>query len=151
MGLFDYVRCEVPLPDGFDGELQTKDFDCPYMETYTITKDGRLLLRYVSEWVPTPESEWKYTGDDDPLHKLWHESSKKRPIFADRDINFHGMLGFYGHTGRHADGTWRWHEYSAKFTDGQLIEIVVVIDPIATNSKSPIEERPLRDEVDPAH
>jgi hypothetical protein len=28
MGMFDYVRCGVPLPDGFEGELQSKDFDC---------------------------------------------------------------------------------------------------------------------------
>ncbi|MCW2364825.1 hypothetical protein M2341_000272 [Sphingobium sp. B7D2B] len=25
--MFDYVRCEVQLPDGFVGEFQTKDFD----------------------------------------------------------------------------------------------------------------------------
>jgi len=28
MGMFDHVRCEVPLPDGFKGEMQTKDFAC---------------------------------------------------------------------------------------------------------------------------
>jgi hypothetical protein len=125
MGLYDYVRCEVPLPDGFEGELQTKDFDCPYLETYTITKAGRLYFRYVAERVPVPESEWKYAGDTDALHKLWHEQSKTKPIFAERDLNFHGMLSFYGCEGQHADGTWRWHQYRAKFTDGQLVEIVL--------------------------
>ncbi len=46
MGLFDYVRCEYPLPgnppiaptDGF----QTKDLAC-IMTCYTITNDGRLV------------------------------------------------------------------------------------------------------------
>ena len=44
MGMFDYVHCEVPLPDGWQQphELQTKDFDCE-MEIYTIRKDGLLM------------------------------------------------------------------------------------------------------------
>lgn len=122
MGLFDYVRCNVPLPDGFDGELQTKDFDDAYLETYTITKDGRLMQRYVSDREPVPESEWKYVGDDDPLHKLWHEQSKWKLIFAERDVNFHGILNFYG-----GGGTDEWHEYNAKFTDGTLVSIEILL------------------------
>jgi hypothetical protein len=44
MGMFDYVKCEVPLPDGYYGEwFQTKDFDDPYLGTYVIRKDGRLV------------------------------------------------------------------------------------------------------------
>jgi hypothetical protein len=127
MGMFDYVRCELPLPDGWgaDGsyvELQTKDFEFPYLETYTITKGGRLTRRFVSDWEPVPESEWEYVGDDNPLHKLWHERSKRKPIHSERDVNFHGMLNFYG-----SEGT-RWHEYNAKFTDGQLVSIEAATD-----------------------
>lgn len=71
MGLYDYVRCKRPLPDGFTGELKTKDFDCPYLEIYTITEGGRLTHRYISDWEPVPESEWEYVGDDNPLpHSL---------------------------------------------------------------------------------
>lgn len=46
MGLFDYVRCRHPLPDGFepgDGLFQTKSMDCPYLNVYVITEDGRLI------------------------------------------------------------------------------------------------------------
>ena len=46
MSLFDYILCEVPLPDGFAGELQTKDLGC-YLLTHVITKNGRLLLEHV--------------------------------------------------------------------------------------------------------
>lgn len=123
MGLFDYVRCEVPLPDGFDGELQTKDFDDAYMERYTITKDGRLTLRYVVERVPVPETEWKYVGATGALEQIWHEQSKTRPVFAEKDMNFHGMLNFYGSSGSRDAGNWQWHEYNAKFTDGNLVSI----------------------------
>ena len=48
MGLFDWIRCDYPLPgeplpqsvlDG--GGLQTKDLDCGLLQ-YVITKDGVL-------------------------------------------------------------------------------------------------------------
>lgn len=129
MGIFDYVRCEVPLPDGFSGELQTKDFEDPYLETYTIKKDGRLTKRYVERREPVPESEWKYVGATDALEQLWHEQSKTKPIFAESDINFHGMLNFYGTSGKREDGSYEWHEYNAKFTDGKLVEIARELKP----------------------
>lgn len=126
MGMFDNVKCEAPLPDGFTAPcFQSKDFACE-MDTYTITSAGRLMRRYVQDRVPTPESEWEYVGATDPLHQLWHESSKWRNIYAERDVNFHGWMRFYTDTGKHADGTFQWHEYKAKFTDGQLVEIVPV-------------------------
>ena len=45
MGLFDYIRCEMPLPGDPDPDMafQTKDFD-PMMDMYTITSAGRLVL-----------------------------------------------------------------------------------------------------------
>jgi hypothetical protein len=42
--MFDYVRCEYPLPDDAPPEgWQTKDTPNQYMEKYTITEDGRLV------------------------------------------------------------------------------------------------------------
>lgn len=45
MGMFDYIKCEHPLPDGFDDqkqEWQTKDLACE-LAIFTITADGRLV------------------------------------------------------------------------------------------------------------
>jgi hypothetical protein len=45
--MFDYVRCDAPLPDGRTtppDEFQTKDFDHPYLDHYVITQAGRLVL-----------------------------------------------------------------------------------------------------------
>ena len=46
MGMFDHVRCEYPLPDGFvPGDtvvFQTKDMD-NVMDNYRISAEGRLL------------------------------------------------------------------------------------------------------------
>lgn len=124
MGMFDDVRCERELPDGFDGrDFQTKDFACE-LDKYTITADGRLKRRYVSDWVPTDESEWRYSPDDpDPLHQIWHLNSKRRPVYSECDMNFHGIVNFYTGTGDRKDGTWEWFQYKAKFTDGTLVSV----------------------------
>lgn len=103
MGMFDYIHCKKPLPDGWvPDELQTKDFDEPYLERYTIDDDGRLYKEAV-----------RYdTGQGNER----------------TDTNWHGYLRFYGSEGdvntMHEPGSdYRWHEYLAKFTDGNLVEI----------------------------
>jgi len=98
MGLYDNVRCEAALPDGYSGGgLQTKDLGCT-MSTVTITKEGR-LVGHLREW-------W------------WSEHK------PDRDLEFHGDFNFYGYEGRKPqDPDWRWHEYTARFTEGQLVRI----------------------------
>jgi len=98
--MFDNVRVECPLPDGFEGELQTKDFSQPYMNVATIRSDGRLVY---------DERHWK----------------ERDPATAE-DLNFHGMLNFYGFSGKPGESDYVWHEYNAKFTDGRLVSIEVV-------------------------
>jgi hypothetical protein len=99
MGLFDYVRVDVPLPDGKPGKhFQTKDFDDPYLEQYVITSDGRLIHERVRYDIDPPD---KAAGPT--------------------DCQFHGYLNFYDYSDTH-----EWREFNAKFTDGRLIEIVEV-------------------------
>jgi hypothetical protein len=46
MGMFDYIACYYPLPDGEDGagmEFQTKDTDSQYLDRYEIRADGTLF------------------------------------------------------------------------------------------------------------
>lgn len=106
MGMFDNVECEVPLPDGLVGQVfQTKDFDMPSMDTYTIRADGRLIRKRNSFYLP----DWE---QDQPPET--------------EDVNFHGFLNFYTSSGERSDGSWQWHEYKAKFTDGQLVDIETV-------------------------
>lgn len=45
MGMFDWIKCEATLPDGYKpkrGLFQTKHFECG-LETITITEGGRLI------------------------------------------------------------------------------------------------------------
>lgn len=44
MGMYDDLRCEMPLPDGMQRmHFQTKSLDCE-LNQYVITAEGRLLV-----------------------------------------------------------------------------------------------------------
>jgi hypothetical protein len=67
MGMFDWIECELPLPDGFKGEgLQTKSLNCA-LEHYVITVDGKLKKRDDYGYCGTVR--FYGTGDDGG----WHE------------------------------------------------------------------------------
>jgi hypothetical protein len=44
MGAYDRIKCELKLPDGYTGELQTKDLNCEFAN-HIITANGRLMLQ----------------------------------------------------------------------------------------------------------
>lgn len=121
MGMFDYLRCEVPLPDGFTGELQTKDFERT-MGEHVITKDGRLVLAILERVDGVPKAERPYPDADPGSFEELIGST--RPVWRHEDANYHGIVNFYG--GEYVDSKYVWHEYNAKFTDGDLVEIVLV-------------------------
>jgi hypothetical protein len=118
MGMFDYLKVEVELPDGTSGEgreFQTKDLES-LLETYTITVDGKLIRHRVDmEWI-TDEAAFLGGG----LHAI--------PGTArDEDVPFHGDLTFYGGV---KDGFFR--DYTARFTEGKLSRIWYTDTPIPT-------------------
>jgi len=113
MGMFDHIHCEVPLPDGFMGEMQTKDFDC-VLGTLLIRANGRLMIEEC-DWEEVPLEErpnplLPFVGSRRAINKRWH------------DLDFHGCFWFYGSEG--AGG--KWHEYAARFAHGTLESIDVV-------------------------
>ena len=107
--MYDYVKCEVPLPDQWDAvDMQTKHFGCE-ADTYTITRDGRLTRRHVPYLQAVPEAH------------------------SNCEIIFHGEFRFYG-----LDAEKKWHEYAAKFTDGQLVKIDAVVASLSYVTPWPI-------------
>ena len=104
MAMFDTVRCDLPLPDGYHGnKYQSKDLDRT-LSTYRITESGRLVLdKTLVEEMPEPQ-----------------------------DQHYHGVLNFYcieGDTSAgHKGVDWFWHEYKATFTEGSLVSIETVTD-----------------------
>lgn len=78
MGMFDYVQCDMSLPDGatredfrggfavYDGSdsvFQTKAFE-RIMTTYRITEEGDLVVR---TWDMAPTGKWFVYDFDNPL------------------------------------------------------------------------------------
>lgn len=55
MGMFDYLRCEIPLPVGNGFLFQTKDLH-DEMKEWTLRKDGR-LVKHEYDTEATPEAE----------------------------------------------------------------------------------------------
>jgi hypothetical protein len=98
MGMFDEIRCEVPLPDGgrtADVQFQTKTFPCPCMQRYVITQFGRLV---------------DSVGND---------------LEPEGYITFYSSA-VESESG--APGEPAWREYRARFSAGQLLSIVCVRD-----------------------
>lgn len=114
MGMFDMVYCHYPLPDcpaelALPGEeWQTKDFD-QTLTDYTITAEGRLIKHEVDRvWEPNEGSI--FGGYLVPVAK------------RDIDTNYHGVFNFYSNLGEEYTPE-NWYEYTAKFTDGQLVSV----------------------------
>lgn len=106
MGLYDYITCEYPLPDGFDGELvyQTKDTPRQVLSSYVIDEEGKVI-----------EMPDEHLGISEP-----------------RVIEHHGVLDF--HTSNVSciagfgyctdDGKPHWYRgYTALYDHGKLLKI----------------------------
>jgi hypothetical protein len=131
MGMFDYVKVGVPLPDGWvPGELQSKDFDCT-MTTVEITPEGRLRIEDF-EYEEVPKAERRYPDATSGWKAIAGSIRKTNRRW--RDLNYHGVFEFYGderiappkNPPYYEADEHKWHSYNAKFTDGQLVEIVLV-------------------------
>lgn len=122
--MFDYVRSEIPMPDGFTGGLQTKEFDCE-LAICRINADGTLdIERFDQEVVPLAQrphpdaTDWRQIiGSMRRINERWER------------LDFHGVMSFYGMEGRPGEPGYVWHEYAAKFTDGRLVSIATAGDP----------------------
>ena len=116
MGMFDYVRSETPLPDGFTGELQSKDFDCTMTEII-IRESGRLEIEHF-DYETVPKEERPYP-DREGIMGMCGMLRKVNRHWV--DLDYHGDFNFYGY-----DSDKVWHEYIARFSSGQLDWIRVV-------------------------
>ena len=110
MGMFDYLRCDYPLPGEpveLVGEYQTKDFGCT-LATIIITADGTL------DEEARDDTKWPFSN------------------IADNYDNFTGVVEFYGSTisacGPVGEYTYDGEDaesvtFEATFVDGKLTKI----------------------------
>lgn len=108
MGMFDYMICEMPLPDGSSTkgrEFQTKSFD-NVMTKYVITTKGHLY-----------EHKWDYEWIEDENHFLKGYIQKVEGSFRQEHLtDYHGDIIFYD--SKKISEVWR--DYYARFTDGKV-------------------------------
>jgi hypothetical protein len=112
MGMFDYVRSEISLPDGFTGDLQSKDLDCA-MATILIRADGRLMIEQRDFERAPPSSDETHPirrliGTVTSIHRGW------------KDMDYHGDFRFYGYESTRLGNADVPHFYVARFTHGTL-------------------------------
>ena len=123
--MYDEVKCEYPLPDtnaGMKLDFQTKafgdGFTGGFMDNYTITKEGELIL-HKEAWELVPEEERPYWGKPEwkknPLMQVCG-SMKSIPL-GDETIEYHGFINIYTTVGD------TWYEYEFKFTDGKVEDV----------------------------
>jgi hypothetical protein len=109
MGTFDWVKCDMPLPDlGLvDSLFQTKDFDRIFDE-YRITHDGRLMVE---------DYDLEQEGED--VIKLDNGKSLRIPKFRRVNRKEYEYRTKYGEL---MDGSLEFHDferaYLAFFEDG---------------------------------
>ena len=120
MGMFDYIRCEMPLPSEPAPPaiewFQTKDVptDQLYLEKWKITASGELVklgVRYEDRGDKTAPlgSAARVVGCMTPVHMP----------DDDKAFPFHGDLNF-GHYDSKTGEDW---EYMARFTEGKCTKI----------------------------
>jgi hypothetical protein len=121
MGMFDSIRVEMPLPDGWvppEGTLfQSKSLDS-FMDTYLIDKDGQLFK----------------------TESYWDNEESKVLATETYPIPFHGEIRFYQHERQtlkeRKEYKYKWHEYSAIFVRGKLIDLSTIRQPEEDNGGS---------------
>ncbi len=122
MGMYDYVKCEYPLPDSRiqDEVFQTKDFDNE-LATYRITREGRLVYEQV-RYELVPEAERPYYGTPEWDKDKWVRliGHLKAIPLGDEDMRYHGNVVFYAFLGEPGQEGYEWFEFQAWFTNGQL-------------------------------
>jgi hypothetical protein len=121
MGMFDYLRCEYPLPapNAQALDYQTKDTGAQYMDTYVITAEGRLVHeKYDVEDRSDPKAE----GLDALLGSMTRVNKRNS-----EPLDFTGEISFYT-GGDYNEPTRWWIEFSAYFINGLLQSMTLVSD-----------------------
>lgn len=142
MGMFDYIKCEMPLHSVPAGLIetwgsvdaiyfQTKDTDSQSMDLYIINDKGQLYHRIQElEWVSTPEDDSILKGHTEVVSETLDECSFTGDISFYDSYKHPEYESSFGGPSRFQYG---WIEYRAIFVKGKLhgdIELIKDEPPI---------------------
>jgi len=124
MGMYDDVRCEYPLPDNTANirDFQTKafgdGFTGGFMDNYTITADGELVL-HKTVYEIVEEKDRPYYGKPEWKNPLLQIAGSMKAVpVGDEIVDFHGFVDIYTNGANN-----EWIEYKIKFTDGKISDV----------------------------
>lgn len=121
MGMFDYIRCEIPLPGVPPGTLfQTKDTQewCE-MKEFVIRADGTLVKHeYDTELTPKDELPYK-DAPADSIMRLFGSIRTVKGSERNIVVDFDGDLHFYPDVGEDIGDV----DFRATFRNGKVKEI----------------------------
>jgi len=134
MGMFDYIRCQYPLPiEGANDILyQTKDMaEWPGLDMYEIRKDGTIWREdydIVDKGKKDGSSVDQFCGCMARTNHRWNK------------INFTGEIRFYEYLEPDV-----WLEWSVYFVKGQLVS-----EPYAIEGRKPSTEHTALQTLEPS-
>lgn len=125
MGMFDYIACEMSLPDapppGLD--FQTKDTDDQFLTPYVIREDGTLWkeeCEFEDRSDPHAEGIKRLAGMLTRVNQRWVQVPYEGElVFYTSNITASGPQGFVTSDGGPAK-SW---DYVAKFQNGKVVSI----------------------------
>jgi len=110
MGMFDYLECQLPLPDTDETltfDFQTKSLDC-WLDNYQIRSDGTL-------WHETYDIEDRSDPNATGIYRMVGSATRVNRRWE--QLAYTGEVEFYGRV----DDIW--YSYSAYFVRGYLKEL----------------------------
>lgn len=124
MGMYDTIRCEMPLPDGerygFDSttQFQSKSLEC-FLDHLLITSDGQLVREVSASRERAEPLVYNINGKEFSIDYEHYLTGEVEPYLEQvhhgvGDLPFHGYISFYDHSVREDTFV----SYLAKFTDG---------------------------------
>jgi hypothetical protein len=117
MGLFDYLRCDYPLPlEGANAlEFQTKDTRQQYMDRYEIRADGTL-------WHEEYDTEDRSDPNAEGLERMFGCMTRVNQRWVRDEMT--GEVCFYTSSGDRDND--QWIEFSCYFVKGALKHLEVL-------------------------
>lgn len=120
MGMFDDLKCEMPLPEGVPaGGWQTKSLDCS-MTHYAIRADGQLVdERIRMEPKPGTPPQPDFLSEE---YLAWHRTWWEEKRGPDKPVDYTGEIRFYTLD----RATKQWWEFCAFIEGGRCFKIVQI-------------------------